>query len=232
MDLDAPMKEKNFESISTYLTYPFYMVYIQLRCLPFYFHYSRLFRIDMDLFFYYFFRYPFHLFQYDCHRSGKPLEELTYGETPYFTIQMVLDKLKISNRDIFVDLGCGKGRSVFFVAEHYGIKSAGIDVISTYITIANTLKNRWNFEQVNFIEKDLLTSKISTASIIWISWTCFSEKTRLKISAYAETFQKGSKVISISYPIDSDHFKAIDCYMGYFSWGKATIYVQEKISNA
>ena len=62
-----------------------------------------------------------------------------------------------------------------------------------------------------------------------MSLTCFDEKTRLKISNHSETFSLGTKVISISYPLDSEQYKAIDCIEGHFSWGKSIIYIQEKM---
>ena len=226
--MDATMKEKIIQLLSTYMIHPFYSSYLLVRSIPYYLQDKRIFRTDLDLFLYYFFRYPFHLFQYDCHKTGKSPSELTYGETPYFTLEKVLDRLSIDKNDVFVDLGCGKGKTVFFVSSKYGIKSAGIDIMPTYIDIANTLKQRWGYQDIKFIEKDLLLSKVPKASIVMMSLTCFDEKTRLKISNHTETFSLGTKVISISYPLDSEQYKAIDCIEGHFSWGKSTVYIQEK----
>lgn len=65
-----------------------------------------------------------------------------YEPTKYATLKTLPNYLKISENDVFVDYGCGKGRVVFFIATQTLKKVIGVDLDKKMIDIAkNNLKN-------------------------------------------------------------------------------------------
>ena len=63
-------------------------------------------------------------------------EHIHYGTVGYSTIHQVLDYLKLKPADVFVDLGCGKGR-VLCCAARFGIREAvGVEDSEELVTIA------------------------------------------------------------------------------------------------
>ncbi|MFA5160527.1 MAG: methyltransferase domain-containing protein [Candidatus Omnitrophota bacterium] len=51
-----------------------------------------------------------------------------YQPTPYGRLEKTMRFLKPSGEDVFVDLGCGKGRAVFFAATHKFKKVIGVEI--------------------------------------------------------------------------------------------------------
>ena len=45
-------------------------------------------------------------------------DDRRYSPTPYPILKKMADYLKLNADDVFVDLGCGKGTVVFFIAAH------------------------------------------------------------------------------------------------------------------
>ena len=225
--MDATMKNI-LQSIIPYLLDPFYKVYVFIRNLPLYFQHPLLRKIDARLFLYYFFRYPFYKFERDCYQSGRPREELTIGHTPYFSIQQIMSRVPVTKKSRFIDLGSGQGELVFYMAIRYGVPSTGIDIIQTYIQVAKRIRQQLKIANAQFLEGDVLNRDLSKYDIVWVSPTCFNEQSRTKISRQCEKLGSGAYVISISYPIESDSFEAIDYFSALFSWGQATVYIQKK----
>ncbi len=52
-------------------------------------------------------------------------EAFPYGETPLCSLKKIADRCGLKASDKVVDLGCGRGRGVFFLAQHYGCEVVG-----------------------------------------------------------------------------------------------------------
>jgi SAM-dependent methyltransferase len=71
------------------------------------------------------------------HKDMHGFESVFYG-----LLKKTVRYLKLSKDDIFVDLGCGKGRAVFFVAQQQVKKVVGVELDPDLFSIAcNNLKN-------------------------------------------------------------------------------------------
>jgi SAM-dependent methyltransferase len=93
-----------------------------------------------------------------------------YLPTFYGRIEKMIDFLKLTNRDIFIDLGCGKGRVVFRVALEKLKKVIGVEIDKDLIDIArrnlNNLKRRNT--PIELINSDAATYQISDENIFFI----------------------------------------------------------------
>jgi SAM-dependent methyltransferase len=71
------------------------------------------------------------------HKDGED-----YQPTPYKKLEKVVEYLKLSSDDVCIDLGCGKGRVVFFFASQKVKKVIGVELVENLVNIAKkNLKN-------------------------------------------------------------------------------------------
>jgi len=93
-----------------------------------------------------------------------------YGASLYCNLDKVFEYLKPKPEDIFLDLGCGKGRVVFFAALRKINKVTGVDVNQELIEVANL--NLANFKpnnaSIEFINEDAANFKIRGETIIFM----------------------------------------------------------------
>jgi len=65
-----------------------------------------------------------------------------YQPTPYKKLEKVVEYLKLNSDDVCIDLGCGKGRVVFFFASQKVKKVIGVELVENLVNIAmKNLKN-------------------------------------------------------------------------------------------
>ena len=109
-------------------------------------------------------------------------EGVEYGTiAPYF-IQKILELVKFDTSDIFVDLGCGKGR-VLLIASKFNIKKViGIEFSpELYLIAQNNIgnclsNNHFNTEKINLIQKDVLDYVFNHHETVFYLYNSFSIK--------------------------------------------------------
>lgn len=151
---------------------------------------------------------------------------LTYGETSLFTIKKSLKIVGIKKNDVFYDLGCGIGRTVFFTNITYGIKSVGIDMIPTFIEYANKIIKETGLTNIKFINDSIFNQDINEGTIFYISSTCYDNEYMEKLIDKLKGINKGSRVISISRPINAPNLRLITSKNMFYSWGIDKTYFQ------
>lgn len=57
----------------------------------------------------------------------KENERYFFGSTDYVTQDIILDMLDISENDVFVDIGCGLGKVIYYVNHKVGCKTIGVE---------------------------------------------------------------------------------------------------------
>jgi cyclopropane fatty-acyl-phospholipid synthase-like methyltransferase len=102
--------------------------------------------------------------------------------TPYDTLRLVVDYLKLKQDDIFVDFGCGKGRAVFFVAMQRLKKVIGVELDKRLVDIAGeNLKNvKINNTPIEIVNADAAVFNIKDANIFFM-FNPFGPKTVKKV---------------------------------------------------
>lgn len=101
----------------------------------------------------------------------------TYGELLSESVTKLLRVAPISENDIFLDLGSGKGKVVTQVFTHTKVKEAhGIEINAELHAAAEHSKSliKTNGRLLNFICGDFLTLPFTNATIVLIASPCFS----------------------------------------------------------
>jgi precorrin-6B methylase 2 len=133
--------------------------------------------------------------------SGKYRDGTFYCTTPYISLWLIARYLKLKKDDIFMDLGCGTGRVVFFFATKRIKKAIGIDTNKKLIKVAK--KNLSNFSgqknKVEFWNSDAATFDMSSPTIFFF-YNPFGEKTFKKVlENIRKSLDKNPRKIRIVY---------------------------------
>ncbi|MCD4782922.1 MAG: methyltransferase domain-containing protein [Candidatus Eremiobacteraeota bacterium] len=181
-------------------------------------------KVDFLLFLNYFWRFPSIYIFRERKGLGYPYNNFLYGETPYYTVREIIETAEINENDVVYDLGCGRGKFLFFTRLYTGARCIGVDLISTYIKIAQNITEKAEIRNLDFFEEDILNVGLSTATVVFVNGTYFSPETHEGISLNIGKMKPGTRFISSSVEYDNpglEHFATRDLI---FSWARTPVY--------
>lgn len=154
-----------------------------------------------------------------------------YGETLLYTAELIALHASLSRKDTIYELGCGRGRLCFWFAIFLKAKVVGIDYVPQYIKKAKNIAKQFQVNGVSFYCEDFLKIHFQDVTAIYLNGILMEDQEILILIQKLICLPKGIKLITVSfsfldYPY-AKHWKLITSFQGLFSWGKATIYVQE-----
>jgi SAM-dependent methyltransferase len=180
----------------------------------------------------YFFSYCFinlnRLIRQESVDAGYPEENFIYGETPCITVREILRVARCGKDSLFIDLGCGRGRTVFYSHFLTGMNARGYDLIPTFIKKSERIRRKMKIENVEFFGKDILKSDVSDADLVYVAGTTFSDDFIKKLNKKLEEMKKDAVIVTLSYPLPPGLFHKFEKRMMFFSWGKSTVYFHRK----
>lgn len=154
----------------------------------------------------------------------------TYGETPLTTLDRIARQCGILSKDVVYELGCGSGRTVFWLHHFIRCKAVGIDYQPTFIRRANRVKEWLRLDRIAFYLEDMLSANYRDATVIYLYGTCLEDAIIEKLLERFEQLKSGTKVITVSYPLTdySESYKLIKHFPARFPWGKAEVFLNLK----
>jgi len=150
-------------------------------------------------------------------------EAFPYGETPLCSLKKIADQFGLKSGDKVVDLGCGRGRGVFFLAQHYRCEAMGVDLVEPFIERASRLAKECQRLKVSFMCQDMRRFDFSQATFVFFYGTTFSDAFVEELKVAMKTLPKGSKVVTVSYPLEG--LKLMNQLNVSFNWGVADVYL-------
>jgi len=141
---------------------------------------------------------------------------VTYGEITDKAMKSIVNHLDLNNIDknIFIDLGCGIGKSLVYAINNGFNKSIGIELMKERYNIGNSvLKDIPNIEyyQGDLFEFDRLKELQDFQSVIFVSNLLFSEELNNKLFSYlAHIMKKGTIIIVSKIPIEQPNNIGLD----------------------
>ena len=154
--------------------------------------------------------------------------ELIYGEILLPTIDKIFHHLELDHRDYLIDLGSGRGRIVLLAAAK-GIPSLGLELLPSLVETARYAAVH-HLPLASFEEIDILNADLSKATVLWLSGTCLQPETREKIAQKITQLPIGTRLISVSLPLQHKYLPVETIYHGWTTWGRSPFYIQRVIS--
>lgn len=189
------------------------------------------FKVDMYLVFSYLFHNPFGISKQFL-LSKEEEDVYTYGETPLTTLELIAEQCQLSSQEVIYELGCGRGRTCFWLNCFVGCRVVGVDFVPAFIERANKAKEKFDFQTVDFRLEDILEVDLSDATVIYLYGTCYSASFIRQLIQHLARLPKDLKVITVSYALTEYQtapvFEVVKCFPARFTWGQADVYLQVK----
>lgn len=220
-----------FDLLFINLKVKFFNLFEYLRVICNYYSNLSFLKIDVTLILSYLFKNPFQISKRFLLLKGER-DIYTYGETPLTTLEEIAEKSQLSARDTVFELGCGRGRTCFWLHEFVGCSVVGIDYVPDFISHANSIKKRFAITGVEFRLEDLLHTDLQTATVIYLYGTCFPTPFIETLIEQFNLLPSGVKIITISYSlneyVNQPLFEVVKRFAAKFTWGVADVYIQIK----
>lgn len=194
-------------------------------------------KIDLELLRTYLFNNPFTISKRFLQNRGEE-NVYAYGETPLTTMERIVKECKISSKDTVFELGCGRGRTCFWLHSFVGCRVVGIEYLPEFVNRANQIKNKFQIENIDFRVVDMLHADYTGATVIYLYGTCLEDDFIQKLIARLKKLPSGTKIITVSYSLaeylDSNslsslpEFEVMKRFPARYTWGEAEVYLQIK----
>ncbi len=180
-------------------------------------------KVDLRLLMLYFWKNPFRVSK-SYLKSVNASDLYVYGETPLTTMQLICKKAGVTSADSVLELGCGRGRTCFWLREYLGCRVVGIDQVPEFIDHANEIKDYFHIDGLEFLKGDYLTAEWGNPSVIYLYASNLHTTDIILLSKKMRAMPKSTKVISVSFPIPG--MIVLRRFQAAFTWGEADVYVQ------
>lgn len=194
----------------------------------FYYKKQRFRKIDFALRLNYLFKNPYSISKaFLVKRKEKDI--YSYGETPLTTLDDIADEARITKQDTVFELGCGRGRGCFWLNSVLGCKVVGIDYVPDFISIAQSIKEKFDLNEIEFRLGDFLDADYAGATVIYLYGSCLIDPFVQRLVKRFEKLPQGTKIITVSYSLNdysnSDKFEIMNRFTAKFTWGDADVYI-------
>ena len=156
-----------------------------------------------------------------------------YGETFFTTLEVIAKAVDLSEHDVFYDLGCGRGRSVFWCNAIYQCHAIGVDINPEFVIQARKSKKKVGIDGVEFIFANLLDIDYDDATVIYLYGTAFNDDALAKLVNRFAALRQGVRIVSVSCSLthytDAPLFELKQTIKGKYLWGYADIYIYHKL---
>lgn len=155
-----------------------------------------------------------------------------YGETPLTTLAKIVKECGITSSDTVFELGCGRARTCFWLADFVKCRILGVEQIPTFIEKANEVKTKYNVQNVSFYLGSYYAVSFKDATVIYLYGTCLNDSAIQRLLKKFAKMPAGAKVITVSYPLTDyeSHplFDLTHSFEASFPWGETTLYLHVK----
>jgi SAM-dependent methyltransferase len=187
--------------------------------------------VDSSLLLMYLFDNPFTVSRryFSCRSDS---EEYIYGETPLTTLEIISKEARIHSQDLVIELGCGRGRTCFWLQKFTGCRVVGLDMVPDFILRAKRIQHKLKITHLEFKQENFLLADLTKASVIYLYGTCLEDQTIKRLIEQLKQLAPGTRIITISYPLtdytEEPIFEIMKRFSAPFTWGKADVYIQIK----
>ena len=97
-----------------------------------------------------------------------PAEMVSYQPTPARHVFDLINRIALTERDLFIDLGSGLGHVPLLVSICTGARCIGIELEAAYVDCARDSAQALNLNNVTFIQRDVRQSDLSDGTVFYL----------------------------------------------------------------
>lgn len=175
--------------------------------------------LEVVLFLLYVFENPYRICRKEFAKR-KEQEIHMYGETPFSVWKHITILAEVHKEDVFLDLGCGRGRLCFWTKKYIGCKAIGVDFIKTFVKRAKFISFLLRIQDLEFHISRIKDFPLQEATCIYL-YTYHQDEELLDFSKLS----KGTRVITCSEPLSQEGFFVKTSEILSFPWGECEVFV-------
>lgn len=157
----------------------------------------------------------------------------TYGETSFGTLDRIAAAVGLSENDVVYDLGCGRGRGVFWLNAFYKCRAVGVEIFPEFVMHARGIQKKLRLAGVEFVYANLMDLDYADATVIYLYGTAFADEAIAKLVDRFQTLKPGTRVVTVSYPLNDycpvPLFRLENAFSAPYAWGVARVFVQRRL---
>jgi SAM-dependent methyltransferase len=160
-------------------------------------------------------------------RATVRTKELTYGETPVVTARRLLKRAGVQPGEAVLDLGAGRGR-VLLAALSLGARARGVELLEGNVA---AVRDALGGVGADVVQGDAKATALEEADLVFITWSCFSPKSREAVGRNLQALRAGARLITVTWPHPDPAFELVHSQLAFFSWGLAPVYLYRRRPN-
>jgi SAM-dependent methyltransferase len=184
---------------------------------------------DLSLLGAYLFANPFRISKRFLIQTGSS-NLYTYGETPLTTLDRIARTCGLTDRDLVVELGCGRGRTCFWLNQFIGCSVIGIEYVPDFVEKARMVQKKHHASGIEFRLEDLFQADLDGATAVYLYGTCYSAEEIDRLIERFSRLPEGTKIITVSYALTDFQplapFLLVKQFPAPFTWGTAIVSLQ------
>ncbi|OGJ50924.1 hypothetical protein A2335_03345, partial [Candidatus Peregrinibacteria bacterium RIFOXYB2_FULL_32_7] len=95
-------------------------------------------------------------------------------------LERIFKLAKLKKNEVFYDLGCGDGKTIFYANKHFGVKSIGLELALPMFLVCKIRQIFYRNKNIQFKYKNLFKENLSNANAIYVYGMKDSLKNQLK----------------------------------------------------
>lgn len=234
----SSLKKITYPEIKEYLKLVWVNLIVQKRnflefikvAAKYYFNFS-FFKADLALILTYLFDNPFTISKRFLMKKGES-DVYAYGETPLTTLDLIAKQCRLDSSDTVYELGCGRGRTCFWLNSFIGCKVVGIEYVPDFVERANKIKKKFHFKNIEFRNENIIDANFEEGTVFYLYGTCLEDSFIKKLAEKLSKLPIGTKIITVSYPLtdytSEPQFEVMKRFPAKFTWGMGDVYLQIK----
>ncbi|RKH59762.1 class I SAM-dependent methyltransferase, partial [Corallococcus aberystwythensis] len=120
-------------------------------------------------------------------------------------------------------LGAGRGR-VLLAARWWGAGAHGVELLADHVArVAPWLQPAG----ITLTVGDMTREPLADATHIFCNWVAFSPETKARLVAHLRTCKPGTRIITVTRPIQAEGFTGHGWHWMLFTWGLEKVWLQE-----
>jgi len=153
-----------------------------------------------------------------------------YGETPLTSMDLITKECHITDKDHVFELGAGRGRTSFWMSTVLGCNVTGVEYVPEFVERADMIIKKLKMQNIKFVQGDMLKVDLKGATACYLYGTCLDDASIKKMAVKLAKLPKGTKIITVSYPLadyaDVGSFELMKRFSVAYTWGNADVFLQ------